>query len=171
MNRSLRITRRGCQGTTLIEAVTAILVLGVAIPPLVGLFTEVASHSADATYQTVGLGYAEALMEEIVSKEFEDPDGAQGSFGTEEAGRSGYDDIDDYDGFSNSPPQRLDGTSLDDYGGFTRSVVVENVLDTDPDPSSPEGDGSTALKRIRVTVSWTSGRGGEISLTTQRARL
>ncbi len=36
------------RGATLIEVVTAILTLGIAIPPLVGLFTEVAANSPAA---------------------------------------------------------------------------------------------------------------------------
>ncbi len=159
------------RGATLIECVTAIVVLAIAIPPLVGLFREVAQHSADDTYQGVAVTYAEGLMEEIVSKAFEDPDLAGGSFGTEEGSRSAYDDIDDYDGLSNSPPERINGTALNDYGGFTRSATVDNVLSTDPDPVTPEADGSTDYKRIRVTVAWTGAGGGEITLTTLRTKL
>ena len=159
------------RGVTLIEAVVAISVLAIAIPPLVGLFTEVASHDTGNTYQGVAVVYADSLMEEIVSKAYEDPDEPSGSFGSEEALRSSYDDIDDYDGISNSPPQRLDGTTLADYGGFTRSVTVDNVTAADPDPTTPESDGSTDFKRIKVTVVWTGGRGGEFTLSTLRTHL
>ena len=101
---------------------------------------------------------------------FEDPDLGAGSFGTEEASRSAYDDIDDYDGLSNSPPERINGTALSDYGGVTRSATVDNVLLTDPDPVTPEADGSTDFKRIRVTVAWTGGGGGELTLATLRIK-
>jgi len=93
------------------------------------------------------------------------------SFGTEEALRAAYDDIDDFDGASESPPRRIDGTPLDDYTGFTRTVSVVNVTAADPDAAVPEADGSTGLKRVTVTVTWTGGRGGELSLSTLRARL
>ena len=159
------------RGSTLIEAVTTILVLGIALPPLISLFTEVSQHSVDQNLQQAALRYADALMEEIVSKAFEDPDGSAGSFGTEESGRHEYDDVDDFDGWSQSPPTRIDGTALDQYSGFTRSVEVHNVTDTDPDPSSPESDGSTELKRIRVQVDWTVGRGGSLTLSTLRSKI
>lgn len=170
MNGRARSTRAR-RGTTLIEAVMAIVVMGISLPPLVGLFREVSMHSVDDTYQSVALAHAEALMEEIVSKEFEDPDLSAGSFGTEEGTRAQYDDLDDFDGLSNSPPESLDGTDLDDYGGFSRSATVVNVTDGDPDPTSPEADGSTELKHITVTVTWTAGRGGELSLSTLRSKL
>ena len=82
------------EGATLTEAVVAIIVLAIAIPPLVVLFTEVAAHSADDTYQGVAVTYADGLLEEIVSKAFEDPQLSSGSFGTEEGSRASYDDYD-----------------------------------------------------------------------------
>jgi MSHA pilin protein MshD len=162
-------TRR--RGTTLVEAVAAILTLGIAIPPLVGLFTEVASSTVDHTYQGVARAYANALMEEIVSKEFEDADESSGSFGTEEGARASFDDVDDFDGLSNSPPERITGADLDEYGGFTRGATVDNVTAADPDPATPAADGSTDFKRIRVTVTWTGGRGGELVLSTLRTKV
>jgi MSHA pilin protein MshD len=157
------------RGATLIEAVVAILVLGIAIPPLVALYTTVAARSNDGTYQEVALAHAESLLEEIVSKEFEDPDLSMGSFGTEEGSRAAWDDVDDFDGLSESPPERIDGTPLDDYAGFTRSVLVHNVTAADPDPVTPANDGWTGYKRIAVTVAWTGGKGGELTLVTLRS--
>ncbi|MFT5051541.1 MAG: MSHA pilin protein MshD [Chlamydiales bacterium] len=156
-------------GISLIESVMAIVVLGIAIPPLMSMFTVVARHSVDQTFQDLAIIYADGLMEEIVSKAFEDPDGSAGSFGTEEGSRSAYDDIDDYDGLSNSPPKQLDDTDLDEISGFTRTARVENVTDTDPDTATPAGDGSTDLKRVTVTVAWTGGKAGEFTLTTVRS--
>ncbi|MBC8327661.1 MAG: hypothetical protein H8E31_02840 [Planctomycetes bacterium] len=162
---------RNRRGATLIDTVMAVILLGVAIPPLTQLFTEVAAHDADHTYQGAALGFAEAMLEEIVSKAFEDPDLPTRSFGTEEGARIDFDDIDDFDGLSNTPPTAFDGALLDDYGGFTRSVTVDNVTSGDPDPLTPAGDGTTDLKRIRVTVAWTGGKGGELTLSTLRALL
>ena len=88
--------RRKERGITLIETVAAVVVLGVAIPPLVNLFSEVSTQGIDDTYQRTALVYAEALMEEIVSKEFEDPNAASGSFGKEENLRRNFDDFDDF---------------------------------------------------------------------------
>jgi MSHA pilin protein MshD len=159
------------KGMTLIETVTAVIVLGTAIPSLTNLFTEVSSHRVDHAYQEMAVIYADSLLEEIVSKSFEDPDLATGSFGTEELSRKDFDDLDDFDGLSNSPPQRFDGTPINQYSGFTRSTVVDNVTAIDPDPVSAAADGTTEFKRIAVTVTWTGGRGGEITLSTLRTQL
>jgi len=156
------------RGVTFVEIVASIVVLGIALPPLIAVFTEVAGKSPDHTYQVMARTYADSLMEEIASKAFEDPDEAPGSFGAEEGARAAYDDIDDYDGLSNSPPQHFDGTLLDDYGGFTRGVLVANVTAADTDPSTAAASGTTAFKRIRVAVTWTGARGGEVVLSTLR---
>lgn len=166
-----RRARRAERGISLVEIVVVIAVLGVAIPPLTNLYTQVAHAGVDEEHQRAALELAENLMEEIGSKAYEDPDEASGSFGTEEGSRAAWDDVDDYDGLSNAPPLTIDGTALNDLAGLTRSVVVENVSSLDVDAATPETDGSTSMKRIRVVVSWTGGRGGELVLTTLRASL
>lgn len=163
--------RRAQAGVTLIEVVAVIAVMMVAVPPLTGLYTQVASASVDETYQAEALALAETLMEEIVSKAYEDPDLDRGSFGAEEGDRAAYDDVDDYDGLNNSPPRSLDGTQLTEFGGMGRRVLVDNVTTLDPDPETAATDGATPMKRIRVIVAWTGGRGGELTLSTLRARL
>ena len=163
--------QRSTRGASLVEVVTAIVVLGVALPPLAALFSEVAATSPDQTFRQVALNLAESLMEEIGSKAFEDPDLSPGSFGTEEGQRLSYDDVDDYDGLNNSPPRHFDGRLLDDHKGFTRSVFVVNVTAADPDAIVPEADASTHFKRIQVTVAWSGARGGVVRLSTLRTRL
>ena len=165
------MTTNSRRGASLLEVMSAIIMLGIAIPPLIGLFTQVGHQSVDQIYQDAAVVYAEALLEEIVSKEFEDPQLGQGSFGREEKSRIFYDDIDDYDSMSNSPPVHRDGTQLDELSGFTRTVVVENVSSLAPNAVKPMADGSTNLKRIKVVVGWTAGRGGELQLSTLRSRL
>ena len=63
--------------------------------------------------------------------------------------RTYFDDVDDYDGWSASPPQAKDGTVLKDYDGWTRKVEVVYATPSDPG-ISPVTD--LGLKRISVTV-------------------
>lgn len=163
--------RSEIRGATLVEAVVAILVLGLAVPPLVTLFVAAADQGAEQTYQASALDLADGLMEEIAARAFEDPDLAPGSFGREEATRALYDDVDDYDGLSDAPPLRWDGTVLADDSGFVLSATVDNVPPSEIDPPVPAGDGTSPLKRVRVSASWTIGRGGRVTLTTLRTRI
>ena len=52
-----------------------------------------------------------------------------------------------------------------------RGGLITFVTAGDPDPVTAEADGSTEFKRIRVSVVWTGGRGGELILTTLRTKI
>ena len=96
------------------------------------------------------------LMTEILSQYFTDP-------GTNTT-RSTFNGVNDYNGYSESPPTRKDGTVLTDYSSWTRSVTVTNV-----DPNNPANTlaGST-LESITVTA--TSPSGKKYSLTGLRSQ-
>jgi MSHA pilin protein MshD len=103
---------------------------------------------------TIGAQLAADLMSEVLAQPFEDPDLSEGSFGSEigESTRATFDDVDDYDNWSESPTQNRDGTPLGgtQYNGFSRTVNVANVSSSTP--TSTVAGGSSAVKRIRVTV-------------------
>jgi len=104
------------KGVTLVELIAVIIVLGLAIPTLLMLFSQVNLQSVETEGIAIGTFFAEELMEEIRSKQFEDPNQTPG-FGPEggESGRADYDDVDDFTGYSENHP------SL----GYSRSVSVE----------------------------------------------
>jgi MSHA pilin protein MshD len=138
---------------SLIELVVVIVVIALALPPLAMLLHETVSRSEHSNLQVMATGLARGLMEEVLSKDFEDPQAGAGSFGAEEGSRSQYDDVDDYDGLNNKPPRDAEGDSLGHYSGFRARVTVRNVDGDDPGgPARP--DGSTAFKRVTVRVSW-----------------
>ncbi len=80
--------------------------------------------------QAIGPMLAEDLMAEILSQNYEEPvDPVE--FGRE-SGESGgsrpnWDDVDDYDSWSASPPQEKDGTDLPGLQGWERSVKVSLI--------------------------------------------
>jgi hypothetical protein len=74
--------------------------------------------------------------------------------------RGTYDDVDDYDGLSQTPPQLRDGTALTEFTGWTRSVSVTFVNPDAPDVAASPAD--SQLKRIIVTVK--SPRGVSVTL-------
>ena len=63
--------------------------------------------------------------------------------------RANYDDVDDYNGWTASPPELSDGTALS-LGGYTRSAKIIHVVFDDP---TTESGSYTGMKRITVTVS------------------
>ena len=63
----------------------------------------------------------------------------------------GRDDVDDYDGWSGSPPEYKDGTVIPDLDGWARHVTVAWVKATDLSLTSGS---ETNVKRITVTVTY-----------------
>lgn len=143
----------------MIEATISIVIVGVML--VAGLNT---LGSTRMTQHKLGYGIraaalAEDLMSEILQQYYEDPELAPGSFGlsfTEAAtgNRSLFDDVDDYDDWSASPPQDKDGVPLGDTDGYTREVSVDWVLSNDLNQTSVS---ATGIKRISVFVSHADG--------------
>ena len=143
-------------GFSLVEVIVLLVVISIAAAPMTTLLYQTLSDRAHASMQIMATSLAQGVMEEILSKDYEDPDGSPGSFGTEEGARINYDDVDDYDGLDNTPPRDSQGNALSSFSGFRTRVVVENVAAASPGGSA-EPDASTDFKRVTVTVSWNDG--------------
>ncbi len=119
-------------GFTLIEVLIAILLVGFAIASLVtanGAFTK-------ANGAGVELSTAEFLIEQI--RELStllpviDPETGVSTFGPEAAETlADYDDLDDFDGASFSPPIGADRNVLNNLASFSQQITVENVNASD----------------------------------------
>lgn len=96
---------------------------------------------------------ASALMAEIVALPYQDPNLPTLALGTEAgeatSSRATWNDVDDYNGWTESPLQNKDGTVIPNTTGWQRSVVVEWVNAANPTVTSLV---ETSCKRIAVTV-------------------
>jgi hypothetical protein len=93
------------------------------------------------------------LMNEILEQAYWEPDASPlfGREGSESStSRALWDDVDDYSGWTESPPQNKNGTPIAGFDGWTRSVTVTW---TDPGDLTQGCAWPTDLKRITVTVS------------------
>ena len=110
---------------------------------------------------------AKEMLYEIMHTPYSDPND-NAVFGTESdessTVRNTFDDIDDYQGWSASPPEYDDGTPYSALSNWTRSVEVAWVDVLDPNAVS---DSESGLKRVQVTV--TSPRGVTYSLSSLHA--
>ena len=151
-------------GFTLAEVLVAVVVIVIALVPLITVLGQGVKRGKDPQKITVANFLAQDLMEEIMCKKFDEdptnPDTTVNLGPDSGETRSGnpttrnYDDVDDYDGYTETPPKEVDGTVMTDYTGYTRSVVVDYVSETNLDLVSTA---ITRFKRVSVTVSWTSG--------------
>ena len=119
-------------GFTLIEVLIAILLVGLAIVSLIsanGAFTQANAAGAE-------LSTSEFLIEQI--RELTtvlpviDPNTGTSTFGPEASETlANYDDLDDFNGASFSPPINADRNALADLSAYTQQITVENVNASD----------------------------------------
>jgi MSHA pilin protein MshD len=110
---------RGERGATLIELVISIVVIAIAASAVLGVLSGSVGRSADAMVLSQGVAIAEAYLEEISLRPFDDPDGVDG-----EAVRPDFDDVDDYDGLVDVGARDQFGTALPPLAQYTVSVAV-----------------------------------------------
>lgn len=115
------------RGFTLAEVLIATILIGTAIAALVaanGSFSMANSAGAD-------LSTAEFLIEQVreltAMLAVVDPETEITTFGPEEPNLAGYDDVDDLNGATFSPPINANRATLSEFGVFTQQVTVQNV--------------------------------------------
>ncbi len=151
---------------TLVESVIAVLIVSVVLVMALASFGSVARGRRVASDSDVSTTLGRGLISEVLQCAYTEPVEAE-RFGPEisERGddRENFDDVDDYDQWSASPPQDKDGSVMSHLDGWRRSVSVVNVR-----PDNLEETGTdTGLKLITVTV--TSPRSAQSSFTALRS--
>jgi len=139
---------------TLVEVILTILVVGVGLVASMRALPVILRVSQATSEHMMAQRLATDLLAEIAMLPYENPDGDV-RFGREPGesaiNRADFDDIDDYDNWTASPPQKKDGQPEADCTGYTRSVLVQSVkID---DFNDFEGDDKSKPKRITITVS------------------
>lgn len=110
--------RRRQAGVNLVELLISIVIISIACTGVLLVFAQTVRFSADPMIQTQALALAEAYLDEILARPLNDPSGGE-TGGSEEgspsvaANRPLLDDVQDYDGLSNLPPQDQDGAVAD----------------------------------------------------------
>jgi MSHA pilin protein MshD len=116
---------RRLAGVTLVELIVAIVIVGVAIAGVTTVYVSTVRRSADPMVQQQAQFLAEAYLEEILLKKFFDPESGLVCSGAPEAGRALFDNVCDYNGLVNSPPQNQFGVALAGLADYTVSVAVD----------------------------------------------
>lgn len=140
---------QGQRGFTIIEMIIVIIVLGIALPPLLFTVGETLEDNVKVrTIQTATV-LGRSLQEEILSKRYDENTASPWSNPLGPNGgetRATYDDVDDFDGFTENP--------ISGFTGYSSSVTVSYV---DPDTTGLDtllSDSNNTLdyKRIDVTI-------------------
>src|SRR3954471_23604142 len=90
---------------TLIECVVSVLIVSVVLVASVGTFGQIAKGRQNQVDRTAGVAMADHLLAEVLQCYFKEPGGGT-ALGPDpgEMSRAAFDDVDDYDGYSASPP-------------------------------------------------------------------
>lgn len=129
------------RGTTLVELVIAVTVIGIAVTSLLGLLSAISMRSAGAMTATQSAAIAGAYLDEALSKAYQDPDGAA------EAGRQFFDDVRDYN-FVDNGARDANGNPVANLGQYTVRIwttfpvalgAVPDAIRVDVQVSAPNG--------------------------------
>jgi Tfp pilus assembly protein PilV len=139
-------------GLTLVEAMMSMVIVAV----LLVAALRATGASALAQYKTAeratGRALASGLVNEIVVLRYEDPNGSP-VFGREagesSSSKASWNDVDDFDGWTESPPQYRDGTVMPNLAGWQRTVTVTRI---NPLNVSQTSVSETGAKQNSVTV-------------------
>lgn len=161
---------RSQHGFTLVELIMFIVVLSLGIAGILSVMNTVVKSSADPLIAKQTVAIAESMLEEILLKEYCDPDtvdktttpptcGAH----TTEASRALYDDVDDYFGYTTTGGiVDLTGAAV---AGMT-SYNIKSVTVAVTNAAQNTALNAVSAKRVMVTV---SGPQGDITLTGYRS--
>jgi len=136
-----------------VEAVIAVLIVGVMlVAALQALASAKGTRYRLATHARARM-LAHDLLAEVLATDYADPQTPAAALGPDTGesatDRTGFDDVDDYDGLSDGPPTTRSGAAIANHAGFTRAVSVAWA-----DLSTPTADATSdsGLKRVTVTV-------------------
>ncbi len=112
---------------TLIEIIVTIVILAVASTALLSVFTSMVRGSADPVVQQQATTIAEAYLEEILLRAFNDPQGGETGTDEGEAGRADYDDVKDYRSLAAGPAADQLGNPVAALAAYTVTVTITNA--------------------------------------------
>lgn len=159
-----------CGGFTLIEMITSIVILAIALVGVANMVSLGNSNSANILVQTRAMALGQSYLDEIMGRRFDERAAASGfdpCFGLDpmdsgrcsavlgpdsgETSRDHYDDVDDYNGLEEgdgvAPLEDAEGNEREGYENFHVAVAVRYAGD-----DAVLGLDETDAKLITVTV-------------------
>ncbi len=133
------------RGFTLIEMIVLLVVVAITATALLGVFARSSASSADPLLRQQAVAIAQGYLEEALLKAYQDPDDPE-SGTCEEASRSDYDDVPDYNCVNDT------AGALDQFGGTLIGLGAYNVRVTVTDVSLGSGANLAPARRVQVTV-------------------
>ena len=120
-------------GITLVELIVSIVVIAVAVSGVLLAVQFTTRHSADPMIRQQAVAIADAYMEEILLKPYEDPGGSGGT------SRRNYNYVYDYNEINSTEPKDQNGDSM----GLNNYLVTVDVEKTNFGPDDKKAANAT----------------------------
>ena len=141
------------------------IIIGVGVVSSIQLFAACSQENRTSNQMTTAMLLTAHIREAMVGLSFNDPISGKTNFGYE-AGETltGFNDIDDFDGQTFSPPIDSLRSTITSMGQYTQVVsvfpVYPNKLNSNTNESTPEISKTTytGAARVRVRVLYAPGR-------------
>ena len=117
---------------SLIEVLVTIVVIGISAVALTSVYSNMIAGSADPVIQQQSISIAEAYLEEISLRPFNNPDGAESGDCEDspnpeaEDSRDLYDDVQDYICLAAGPAADQTGTPIPLLADYTVTITITN---------------------------------------------
>ena len=177
-----RLHRR--RGVTLIETLMAVSLMTFAASALLTAVSSSVKISTDSLHTAIANGLADQLMDEIAGVSFPTGSGSGSGSGI---GRTGFANLDAYNGYNMSPPQARNGLAIGTEGANSSGSAIYRPQQFQPDPRllahyrqqvlvekiADSGNTwsvvsqSSTLRRVTVTISYTDATGTTTPLAVQ----
>ena len=108
-------------GATIIELVITIVIISIALIGILSVVNLSVKHSADPVVRQQAIAIAESYLEEILLLPVIDPDGSN----TGET-RATFDNVEDYDGLSDTGAKNQNGNTLTGLENYTVTVSIND---------------------------------------------
>jgi MSHA pilin protein MshD len=132
-------------GVTFIELIISIVVIGIGVTGILQVMTLNTGSSADPMIRHQAIAIAEAYLDEILAKAFDDPSGGE-TGGAEEASRVDYDDVQDYNDLPDTVVRNQNNVAITGLNNYTVTVSITS------EALGPGGAQVDAVNSRRVTV-------------------
>lgn len=133
-------------GFSLIEVVVFIVIVSVGVTGLMSVMNATVKHSADPMLRKQAVAMAEAILDEVMAKDYANPTGGFTETSSTCANRSQYDDVGDYTCFAGPPfiagTDTLSAAPISALASYSAKVAIISGVDV----------GGIAMKKITVTV-------------------
>jgi type II secretory pathway pseudopilin PulG len=146
--------RSSPRGLTLVEVTVSTLIVGCLVVASLQSVGNMSRTAATTNQVHDGQSLAQDLLREVLAQGYADPaDAAVTTWGSEsgESNRAAFDDLDDYDDWSESPVTDAAGNALVGYAGWSRTVVVKKLNTWDYSIRSDTST-DTGLRSVTVTA-------------------